>query len=187
MKRIILAIIFAGSSIISFAQKDVVVTPYSVHIDSVTKLISYEGVVEVKNLPAAVLYKKINDWFHSNYENPAEVIRENDSLTFSIIGKPRFRLQNPPDKDGNKVMGGFVQYKISVKAKDGRFRYELTEYNVKQTSYFPCERWLDTKAPSYSSGYNAYLQQLEKYSLETINSLKNAVAKEKAVKDRDNW
>ena len=187
MKKIILALFLAGSSYISYAQKEPIITPYPVHIDSITKLISYEGVIDVKGSSAALLYKRVNDWFHSYYKNPTEVIRENDSIKFSIVGKPRFRLSNPPDKDGNKVEGGFVQYTITVSTREGRFKYELTGFNVKQSSYFACEKWLDTKAKSYSPGFNDYLQQLEKYSLEVINSIKNSATHEKVVKNKDNW
>ncbi len=187
MKKIILAILLAGVSLISFGQKNTLTTPFSPPIDSITKLYTYEGVVEVKNVAAEELYKRIYQWFKTYYKNPTEVIRENDSIKMSILGKPRFRITNLSPNDAGKTDGGIVQYTINVASKAGRFRYELTEFNWKQTSYYPCENWSNMKSPSYSPIYNDYLQQMDKYAVETINSLKNAVMVEKAVKDKDSW
>lgn len=187
MRKLILAIWLVLSLFTAHAQKEPLPTPVTVPVDSITRLIAYEGVVEVAGVNANVLYKRINDWFHSFYKNPTEVIRENDSVKFSMVGKPRFRLSNPPDKDGLKTEGGVVQYTITVTARNGRFKYELTEFNWKQLSYYPTEKWRDTKATSYMPVYNEYLRQLDANSIETINSLKNAVTKEKPVKNKDEW
>lgn len=187
IKKIIftLAILFSGLKL--FAQSEPLVTPYAVPIDTITKLITYEGVVELKGIAASDLYQRMNSWFHAYYKNPTEVIRENDSVKFSITGKPRFRIQNPADKKGLKTEGGHIQYTITVAARDGRYKYEITEFNWKQPSYYAVERWLDTKATSYQPAYNDYLQQLDKTALEVIASLKEAMSHEKVVKDKDTW
>ena len=187
MKRIILIHLLLGACLIVQAQKEPLATPYAVPVDSITGLITYEGVIETKNVSAGVLYARMFGWFREYYKNPAEVIRENDSTAYVIIGKPRFRISNPPSKDGLKSDGGTIQYTITVAAREGRFKYELTAFNWKQLSYYPCERWLDTEASSYAPVYNDYLQQLDKTALETINSLKDAMIHEKPVKDKDNW
>jgi hypothetical protein len=169
------------------AQKEPLQTPFAVPVDTITKLIAYEGVVEVKETSAEELYKRLLGWFNTYYKNPTEVIRENDSIKYKIVGKPRFRMTNPADKEGLKTDAGNIQYTINVATKGGRYRYELTEFNWKQISYYPCERWLDTKAAGYLPVYNDYLQQLDKMAHDVINSLKNAASHEKSVKDRDNW
>jgi hypothetical protein len=187
MKKIILAFVLAGSTFISKAQKEQLVTPYAVPVDSVSELITYEKVVEVKGVSEEELYKRINDWFHTFYKNPSEAIRENDSVNHTIVGKPRFRLSNTAEKDGMKTEAGLVQYTITVSSRNGRFKYEITAFNVKQASYFPCEKWLDTKAISYMPAYNDYLQQLDKYAHELTASLINAASHAKPVKDKDAW
>jgi len=186
MKKAILAF-FAVLSLNAFAQKEPLVTPYAVPVDSITGLITYEGVIEAKTVSAGELYHRMSEWFNSYYKNPTEVIRENDSVKHAMVGKPRFRLSNPPGKDGLKTDGGTIQYTISVTAREGRFRYELSAFNWKQISYYPCERWMDTQAQSYAPVFNDYLQQLDKTALEVISSLKSALTMEKPVKDRDNW
>lgn len=188
MKKAVSMLCLVVASIFVNAQdKAVPVTPYKVPVDSITGKITYEGVVDVKGVAAGELYQRINAWFQSYYKNPTEVIRENDSTNHKMIGKPRFRLSNLPDKNGVKTDGGVTQYTITVAAKDGRFKYEITEVNWKQLSVFPSERWMDTKSPSYAPVYNDYLQQLDKTALEVIASLKKSVSETKPVKDKDNW
>src|SRR5688500_7330056 len=103
MRKIILVICLAGISMMASAQKEPLQTPFAVPIDSITDLITYEGVVEVKGHSAAMLYKRAHDWFQTYYKNPKEVIRENDSVKFSIVGKHLFKISNPPDKAGTKT------------------------------------------------------------------------------------
>lgn len=188
MKKInFLIILISVLSFHVFAQKKAPVAAVQVPVDSITNLITYEGVTEAPNVKADVLYKRALSWFKTYYKNPTEVIRENDSLKFKIVGKPRFKINNPPDKEGTKTDGGLVQYTITVAAKNGRFKYEITEFNWKQSSYYACERWMDTKSQTYSPVYNEYLKQLDQYTNDLIINLKNALLNEKQVKDKDNW
>ena len=174
-------------SISSKAQKQIPAQPVSLPVDSITKLITYEGVTEAPGLKEDVLYKRFLSWFHTFYKNPAEVIRENDSLKFKITGKPRIRISNPPDKTGTKTDAGLVQYTITVAAKEGRFKYEITAFNWKQTSYYACERWMDTKSQTYATVYPEYLKQVDAYTIELIKNLKNSLLNEAPVKDKDKW
>jgi len=174
-------------SVSAFAQKQIARVPVSLPVDSATKLITYEAVTEAPGLKADALYKKALSWFNSYYKNPSEVIRENDSLKFKIVGKPRIRLSNPPDKDGTKTDGGLVQYTITFAAKDGRFKYELTSFNWKQTSYYACERWMDTKSQSYNPVYSDYMVQVDDYVKDLVKNLKSALLNDKPVKDKDKW
>ena len=187
MTRFLIAVLFFGTTLIANAQKQPVIAPFVPPIDSITKLITYEKVVDVKGSTANVLYSRINDWFHSFYKNPTEVIRENDSIKFRIVGKPRFRMSNPPDKSGIKTDGGTVQYTITVAMKDNRFKYELTEFNWKQLSYYPCEKWMDTKSAFYLPAYNDYLIQLDKTANDVINAVIQAATHDKSAKDKDAW
>ncbi len=168
------------------AQKPVPVQ-VSLPVDSITKLITYENVIQSPGIAAGLLYKRAQNWFNSFYKNPGEVIRENDSLKFKIVGKPRFKIHNPPDKEGTKTDAGLVQYTITLSAKDGRFKYELTDFNWKQASYYPAERWMDTTSQVYSTVYPEYLKQVDQYVKDVIGNLKDAMLKEKPVKDKDNW
>lgn len=187
MKKIIALIGFICISSFANAQNEPLVTPYAVPLDTITNKITYEGVIDVKGVAADELYNRFYNWFKTFYKNPTEVIRENDSTTHKIVGKPRFRIANPPDKQGNRTDAGVAQYTITVLAKDGRFKYELTDFSWKVISVFPAEKWLDTKSSGYVPAYNDYLQQLDKNSIDVIGALKKAVTETKPVKNKDNW
>ena len=187
-------IIFVTALVLSvafgaFAQKKKDVSPPpppQLPMDNTNK-ITYEEVVDVPGKSADEIYKKITAWFQSNYKNPGEVIRENDSLKKSVTGKPRFRIQNPADKEGTKTDAGLVQYTITVAAKDGRFKYTLTDFNWKGNSYYACEKWYDSALPSYTPAMNDYLLQTDNYAKSTVGALKTAVTTDKPVQNKDDW
>jgi len=183
---ILLLFLFLGTV---HAQKSAApaMVPAPVPVDSITHLITYESVVETPGVNAQVLYNRTIDWFYATFKNPTEVIREKDSIKFKVVGKPRFKISNPPDKNGTKTDGGLIQYTITVAAKDGRFKYELTEFNWKQQSYYPSERWMDTKAQMYTPLYNEYLLQLHQEANRIITTLKEALTHAKSVKKTDDW
>ena len=187
MKKIsILLLLFI--TVLAVAQKGgQAPAPVSLPVDSITKLITYEGVVQVPGVTKAVLYKRAMDFFQAYYKNPTEVIRDNDSTKGVIVGKPRFRISNPADKTGLKTDAGLVQYTITLSVKEGRFKYELTAFNWKQPSYYAAERWMATTAPGYLPVYNHYLTQTDEYVRETLKTLKPMMTSEKPVKDKDNW
>lgn len=192
MQRIfVLAALLLAVSTASLAQKkkDPVPPPPppQLPVDADSKKITFEEVVDVPGASSGELYSRAMAWFKTYYKNPGEVIRENDSIKHSIMGKPRFRISNPPDKEGTKTDAGLVQYTISVAAKDGRFKYVLTDFNWKQNSYYAIEKWYDTALPSYTPAMTEYLLQTDNYAKTTIADLKNAVMNEKKEKSKDDW
>ena len=185
--KIFQAVVFFLMSQISFAQKNLPQAPVLLPVDSITHLINYEAVISVQGATRDILYKRALGWFNSYYKNPTEVIRENDSEKGKIMGKPRFKIYNPADKEGTKTDAGLVQYTITVAVKEGKFKYELTEFNWKQPSYYALERWMDIKAQMYSPVYNLYLTHTDEYVKELSRNLKAAMMSDKPVKDKDNW
>jgi hypothetical protein len=184
-KILVFALVLSFSAV--YAQKKEAGTAPQLPIDSITKKITYEGVVEAKGVSADTLYRRILDWFNQYYKNPTEVIREKDEAGRKIVGKPRFRISNPIDpKSGVKTDAGVVQYTITVTAREGRFKYEITDINWQQLSAFPAERWYDTSLPSYNKNYEEYLKQLDAYIQALIPQLKKAATTSKAVK-KDDW
>ncbi|MFM8432370.1 MAG: DUF4468 domain-containing protein [Bacteroidota bacterium] len=185
LASLLVALLFfnVGSS----AQKKQELIAPALNIDSVTKLITYEGVLEVKGVDASTLYGRTEDWFNTFYKNPAEVIRENDSVKLRITGKPRFKISNPADKSGLRTDAGVVQYTITVVAREGRFRYEISEFNWKQNSYYPCERWLDKSSQSWLPAYYDYLGQIDITANQVIKELHKALSVAKSQKNREDW
>lgn len=139
-------------------------------IDELSKKITYTQVVEATGTKEE-LYRKSLSWFNSFYKNPTEIIREKDPVEGRITGKGRIKILNPPDKKGIQTMKGIVLYTLICEMKDGRFKYTITDINLKSTSFYPCENWLDTEAQTYSQVYNFFLTQVNDDISKTIEDL----------------
>jgi hypothetical protein len=187
MKKVITIILISLATAAQAQKKEALPPPPVLPIDSITNLITYEEVIELKRLTADEIYKRVADWFNTYFKNPTEVIREKNEEKKTIIGKPRFKIYNLPDKQGVKTDGGLIQYTITVTAREGRFKYELTAYNWKQTSYFACEKWYDTNLSTFNTNYYEYLKQLDTTTREIVTNLKNSITIDKPIKDKDNW
>lgn len=136
-------------------------------IDEDTKLITYTKVVELVNVTKTDVYNRALAWANLYYKNPAEVLREKSADDGKVVCKGRFKLMGEPDKKGFQKDEGNVQYTLTIEAKDGKYRYKLTEINWKQISYYPAERWMDTKNQYYNKSWDWNL----KYSDEQITKL----------------
>lgn len=157
-------------------------------INPETKLVSYNKVVVVEGIDKSELFKRALNWANTFYNNPADVIREKDSVAGKIVCKPRFKISNEPDKKtGFAKDAGNVQYTLNILFKDGRYKYDLTEINWKQLSYYPIERWMDTKAPGYSKDYEYYLKQIEQTSDKTLADLEKAMLVPSKKEKKDDW
>ena len=187
MKKIIAQVfVLLLSATFLFAQEKAPFNTENIPIDKITKLITYTDVLQIKGVSTGVLYKRAFDWFNTYYKNPTDVIRENDSTKGTIIGKSRFKIYNAPDKSGLRTDAGLVMYTISVRIREGRYKYEITEVNQKAASYYPCERWLDTTSRTYTTAYVGYLEQVDTQVRETIQNLKKAMSTSPPVR-KDDW
>lgn len=155
-------------------------------IDETTKLITYEKVQEISGVDKDSLYDKALNWCLTYFVNPNDVIREKDKEKGNIICKARFRIMNPADKKGFATDGGSVQYTLKLFFKDGKYKYEITEFNWKQTSYYPCEKWMDTSNQYYKPEFDYYLTQIDDKVKEISSSLAKAMMLKAPVK-KDDW
>ncbi len=156
-------------------------------VDEKTKLISYNKVVELSDVSSDDLYKRALNWANTYYKNPRDVIRENNRVDSKIVCKARFKVMNPPDKKGFSTEGGVVQYTLNLQFKDGRYKYDLTEVNWKQQSYYPIEKWMDTGNAYYKPEFAFYLKQVDDTAKEIISSLDKAVKTKPVPDKKDDW
>lgn len=154
----------------------------SLPIDNDTKLITYKSVVnELGNKDE--LYERGLLWFSKFYKNPTDVIREKDKENGKIKGIARFQL-HAEDKD-TKVPKGAIEYTLNLEFKDKRYRYTITNFNLKQSSYFPLERWLNKKDPASTENINLYLIQIDTYINELTKNLEKGM--NPVEKKKDDW
>ncbi len=178
--------IAAGFGIVTARQKQQEIQAPVMPTDPNTKLVTYAAVDEVKNTGKNELFKRASGWFNTYYKNPTEVIREKDTVALKIVGKPRFRIYSPPNEKGVKMDAGIVQYTITVAVKEGKYKYEITEINWKQQSYYPIEKWIEQKDKYKSNNY--YLYQTDSIiTNDVIKNLQHAMRTAPKVIDKDNW
>ena len=182
-KRLLIVICLTGFAFAANAQ--VLLTPSIVPVDSVTKLITYtEVVIQVGTKDS--LYNRAIGWTNKFYANPQDVTKVRDKENGKIQCKHRFKLYNYDKKDGSKIETGMlVQYTMNLAFKDGKFRYTITDFNLKGVSYYPLERWLNKQDPTYNANDENYLTQVDVYIKDMIKNLKKAMVP--PVKRVDTW
>ena len=158
----------------------------SLPIDEASKLITYTKVQEMSGAGKDSLYNKAFEWCMNYFVNPADVIREKNQQDGKIVCKARFKVMNPADKKGVVTEGGVVQYTLNLMFKEGRYKCELTEFNWKQTSYYPCEKWMDTANQYYKPEFETFLTQLDEKAKEIISALNKHMLSKGLVK-KDDW
>jgi hypothetical protein len=145
----------------------------SLPVNPDTKLITYQEVVKVDGT-IKDLFSRAIDWININYKNPADVTKVRDPESGLIEILHRIELERT-DKQDTKIDAGIIIYTLKLELKDGRYRYTITDLNLKQSSKFPIERWLDKKDKAYNPNWNLYLTQMDKEIKTLIESLKKGM------------
>lgn len=180
-----LAILFTVNFLYAQKGNEELIKVPDIPVDKDTKLITYTKVLTIGGTKEE-LYKKALSWFNTYYKNPKDVIKEQNETDNKILGKHRFNFNNPPDKKGSTAFAGILQYSIYVFAKDGKIKYEIKDFNLKDASYQPVEYWLDKTSQKYSAKCDYYLLELDTKINEVIADFeKFMLSKEK--KTEDNW
>lgn len=177
------AALFIG--VASFAQKKKEAPVAPTMPKNSEKVITYKGVKEVKGTKVD-LYKKAKAWFKDYYPNPASVIRTEREESGFIKGRGKYRIYDV-DKKGNKTLKGMVDYGINIYIKDGKYKYELTEFYWKQSTRYSIERWEDTTDQYYSKQYVNYLIQTDEFAKDLIAKLNKFMLAPDSMTDGDDW
>ena len=173
MSKYLLALIFSTSSLILISQAT------DVPVDEETGKIMYREVVEQKGTKTEFFNRAIS-WINSFYKNPVAVTKTRDPESGVIRGLHRIKLKDTMD-DGTRTDAGTVQYEFSIELKDGRYRYTLHEFILRQQSKIPVEKWLNQNNPKLRS----YLKQINDFSTNWITSLKKGMLPK--VEKSDEW
>ncbi|PKP17407.1 MAG: hypothetical protein CVU05_15585 [Bacteroidetes bacterium HGW-Bacteroidetes-21] len=184
MKRIFATFLFVGLLINLSAQK----TDYpeiSLPLDADSKLITYSQVVEAQANKDS-LYAKSLAWFNAYFKNPTGVIREKSPENGQIMGKHQIKVLNPPDKKGIQTMKGIVQYTVKVSVKENKTRIILTDFNIRDNSYTPIEKWSDKSSVQFNNVNYYYLEQIDKEAKELVKNFQEFMIKATTVK-KDEW
>jgi hypothetical protein len=180
--RILSASIITFLSLLSFIGRSQETAP-QMPVDEETKLITYKEVVTVEGMKPD-LFNRAIEWINKTYKNPADVtkVRNPETGLIELI----HRIEINYDDKGVTRPGGIVDYLLRIELKDGRYRYTFTNFNFKQTSRVPIEKWLDKTDKAYSPLMDKYLFQVDKSTKELIESLKKGMMPP-VKKKADQW
>jgi hypothetical protein len=153
-------------------------------IDSASKKIMYKAVVNEPGT-SAYLYDKAIEWFGYYYLSPASVYTVQDKVNGKIEGQGRMKIYYQDDQAGMRRDGGQVVYLIKLELKENKYRYTLTDFNLKGTSRYPIEKWMNKTDPAYNANWDSYLYQVDTTMQRLISTLKEQM-KPKVIK-KDEW
>jgi len=149
-------------------------------VDEESGLIAYKEVVQEEGNKKEFFNRAIG-WINDYYKNPVDVTKVRDPESGIIKGLHRFKIKDT-DEEGLQTDAGVVQYRFLLEFKEGRYRYTLTEFVLRQASKIPTEKWLDKNDPQSKS----YLKQLDDFAQNWIENLKEGMQPEVEKKD-DEW
>ncbi len=153
-------------------------------IDPDSKKIIYRAVIDQEGTPA-YLYDKAIEWFGYYYLNPQSVYTVQDKVNGKVEGLGRMKIYYTDDKAGVRRDAGLILYQIKMEFKDNKFRYTLTDFNLKGTSRFPIEKWMNKTDPAYNSNWDSYLYQVDTTMQRLVSSLKEKM--KPSVVKKDEW
>ncbi|MEM9023024.1 MAG: DUF4468 domain-containing protein [Bacteroidota bacterium] len=145
----------------------------------------YKEVVDQAGTPQQ-LFDKANIWFSSFYKSPSSVIKTRDKENGVIEGVGMFWLKNTDPKTGAKSNASRIQYYITIKFRDGRYRFMINRIINKRQSKFPIKNWIDEQEKAYNARTADFLVQTDTYFKEKlIPSLKAAMAATEKTGEED--
>lgn len=169
-------------SFVRLPAQEMTETP-NVPIDPDSRMIMYREVIQEKGDPG-YLYNKAMEWFNYYYTNPTSVFNIQDKVNGKLAGTGRMNIYITDD-NGTRLNAGLVVYTIRLEFKDNRYRYTLTDFNLKGASRFPLEKWLNKEDPAYNPLWNNYLFQVDTTMQRLSTTL---IEKMKPVEEKtDEW
>lgn len=167
------------------------------NIPIVNDRICYTEVVAVDSvLTKSDLYTRVRQWFAKNYKSANSVIQMDDKDAGVIVGKALMQVYHKGL--GLIFESGYINYTVSVYVKDGRYKYEITDfYHTGQRitkgsipDYGACEDMINTTRKemgfSYQKTFDFYLKQMQDKILLLVADLNN-IMKQPPQSIGDDW
>lgn len=150
--------------------------------------VTYSEVVQADSLSQAQIYARIHHWLANSYRSAKDVVQVADKERGEVIGKGfatatwqvTFYSFQPVD----------VWHTVTVQAKDGKYRYQFTDFTVDYTTAAtqygpgvhvrkPLEEWLPNREKQMAKFY----PQVDAEVQRMVSELKAAVASGAAADD----
>ncbi|MGB1050834.1 MAG: DUF4468 domain-containing protein [Chitinophagales bacterium] len=89
--------------------------------------LTYEEVIQVESMSKEELFNRAKFWFVASYNSYNDVLQLEDKENGVIIGKANIKYE-PSFLSGSGTTRGVVSYMIKVSTKEGRYKYEITDF-----------------------------------------------------------
>jgi len=180
----LIIIFFISTATPLMAQKDKPVVP-QLPINSEDSLVYYMEVIAIDNIDKMELFKRAGIWINEYYKNPSGLIEETDSVNGKIVLKPQFATYRTLKNDV-KAQSAIVRYTLVLGFKDGKYRYEIKDVNLKAESYFPIEKLFDEQDANIADNFNT-LNEADVMLRGLINNLKEKMNEPSVKVKKDEW
>jgi hypothetical protein len=178
--HILCLMLLGAGSLNAFSQQPTPAANLPVEPDS--KKIMFRGVVDQEGT-VAYLYDRAIEWFGYYYVNAQSVYSVQDKVNGKIEGTGRMKIFYMDEKAGVQREGGLILYQIKLELRDNKYRYTVTDFNLKATSRFPVEKWMDKSDPAYNPNWDSYLYQVDTTMQRLVTTLKEKMKPKVAKKD----
>lgn len=212
MKKIIIFAVLISLCGFSFSEKIVWKDPNAKELfpmDANGK-IAFTEIVEMPSMNKDALYSRAYEWFAKTFNSAQSVIQMQDKENGKIVGKALIPvtviMEVPLDqpKFSTTINAGVVNYTLSISVKDGKYKYEVTDFfhNDRNESGFGSGGDLSNEKPEWGKGgiddpegapirdalNKSYWRQIKRQTDENIKALiENLKAFMAGQTIKDNW
>jgi uncharacterized protein with TBP-like fold DUF4468 len=155
---------------------------WAMPVDENTEKITYQEVVKEEGTKTQLFNRAIN-WVNTFYNNPVAVTKIREIATGRIECRHQIRLTKK--KEGVDLPAGLVLYSVILELKDGRYRYTVTDFVLRQATKYPIENWMDESDPAYNEQWGIFLKQVDVFSKELIENLKQKMRPVEVIKEEE--
>lgn len=150
--------------------------------------VTYTGIVQVDDVSSDELYNRAKRWFVDTYKSGKDVIQLDDKENGEIIGKGFFEEMWMVTFYGGQNVN--VWQTIKVQMKDGRYRYEITDFRMKyfvSASQYTSSSNVDVALEEWNKGRDANNKKFYPKIDSHIKSLIESLDKAMKTKTKSDW
>jgi hypothetical protein len=137
MKKQLFIIFSLIISLFSFKNVNCQNEDIKLPIDSITGEILFINVVKLDSISKDELFSRALSWYAKYYKSSKSVIQSEDRIGGVIIAKPLFKVYTVGLFGEEIAPGHDVNYTVSVFVKDGKYKVEVTNFILNNTSKIP--------------------------------------------------
>lgn len=155
--------------------------PFQLPVDSASGAITYQAVVQTPGASKQELYRRAREWFVNNFKGYKEVVSVEDTLGGELVGT----YHSTQDK---YILLTYTPYEywrtLKVYVKNGRYRYELTNFGVRDVRYGHGIYSLNPKSPA---DMRRFSPEVNKQAKQDLASLLTAMTTPTGNSKKQDW